>query len=132
MGALWHTDFHHGRLKVLTPGGRWEKPIAPGILDVHSRLGCHLQWHLSETTEDFVHGSSQAIQKRGLPRAFMTDGGGAMIAEEFTEGLQRLEIEYNRRPHRELGCSPVERFAQARDVLRPSPSSAALNSYRLV
>jgi putative transposase len=28
VGALWHTDFHHGRLKVLTPGGRWEKPIA--------------------------------------------------------------------------------------------------------
>jgi putative transposase len=178
VGALWHTDFHHGRLKVLTPGGCWEKPIALGILDDHSRLGCHLQWYLSETTEDLVHGSSQAIQKRGLPRAYMTDGGGAMIAEEFTEGLQRLgivheqtlpyspyqngkqenfwatlegrlmemldgvpeltleflnevtqawlEIEYNRRPHRELGCSPVERFAQARDVLRPSPSSAAL------
>ncbi len=178
VGSLWHSDFHHGRLKVLTPGGRWEPPIALGILDDHSRLGCHLQWYLSETTEDLVHGSSQAIQKRGLPRAFMTDGGGAMIAEEFTEGLQRLgivhektlpyspyqngkqecfwatlegrlmemldgvpeltleflneatqawlEIEYNRRPHREIGCSPVERFAQARDVLRPSPSSDAL------
>jgi putative transposase len=178
VGALWHTDFHHGRLKVLTPGGCWEKPIALGILDDHSRLGCHLQWYLSETTEDLVHGFSQGIQKRGLPRAFMTDGGGAMIAEEFTEGLHRLgivheqtlpyspyqngkqenfwatlegrlmemldglpeltleflnevtqawlEIEYNRRPHREIGCSPVERFAQARDVLRPSPSSAAL------
>ena len=178
VGSLWHTDFHHGRLKVLTPGGRWEPPIALGILDDHSRLGCHLQWYLSETTEDLVHGSSQAIQKRGLPRAYMTDGGGAMIAEEFSEGLQRLgivheqtlpyspyqngkqecfwanlegrlmemldgvseltleflnevtqawlEIEYNRRPHRELGCSPVERFAQARDVLRPSPSSNAL------
>ena len=178
VGSLWHGDFHHGRLKVLTPGGRWEPPIALGILDDHSRLGCHLQWYLSETTEDLVHGSSQAIQKRGLPRAFMTDGGGAMIAEEFIEGLQRLgivhektlpyspyqngkqecfwatlegrlmemldgvpeltleflnevtqawlEIEYNRRPHREIGCSPVERFAQARDVLRPSPSSDAL------
>ncbi len=92
VGALWHTDFHHGRLKVLTPGGGWEKPIALGILDDHSRLGCHLQWYLAETTEDLVHGSSQAIQKRGLPRAYMTDGGGAMIAEEFTEGLQRLGI----------------------------------------
>jgi putative transposase len=67
VGALWHTDFHHGRLKVLTPGGCWEKPIALGILDDHSRLGCHLQWYLSETTEDLAHGSSQAIQKRGLP-----------------------------------------------------------------
>ena len=178
VGSLWHSDFHHGRLKVLTPGGRWESPIALGILDDHSRLGCHLQWYLSETTEDLVHGLSQGIQKRGLPRAFMTDNGGAMLAEEFTEGLQRLglvhektlpyspyqngkqecfwaslegrlmemldgvpeltleflneatqawlEVEYNRRTHRELGCSPVERFAQAADVLRPSPSSDAL------
>jgi putative transposase len=178
VGSLWHSDFHHGRLKVLTPGGRWQPPIALGILDDHSRLGCHLQWYLSETTEDLVHGLSQGIQKRGLPRGFMTDCGGAMIADEFTEGLQRLgimhektlpyspyqngkqecfwatlegrlmemldgvpeltleflnevtqawlEIEYNRRPHREIGCSPVERFAQARDVLRPSPSSDAL------
>ena len=178
VGSLWHSDFHHGRLKVLTPGGRWERPIVLGILDDHSRLGCHLQWYLSETAEDLVHGLSQGIQKRGLPRAFMTDCGAAMIAEEFSAGLQRLgivhektlpyspyqngkqecfwanlegrlmemldgvaeltleflnevsqawlEIEYNRRPHREIGCSPVERFAQDRDVLRTSPSSDAL------
>lgn len=37
-----------------------------------------------------------------------------------------LPIEYNRRAHREISCSPVERFAQASDVLRPSPSSSAL------
>jgi len=44
----------------------------------------------------------------------------------------RAEIEYNRAVHRELGCSPVERFAQARDVLRPSPSSNALReAFRL-
>jgi len=24
VGSLWHSDFHHGRLKVLTPGGRWQ------------------------------------------------------------------------------------------------------------
>jgi hypothetical protein len=37
-----------------------------------------------------------------------------------------VEIEYNRRAHREIACSPVERFSQASDVLRASPSSAAL------
>jgi hypothetical protein len=36
------------------------------------------------------------------------------------------EIEYNRVRHRELSCSPVERFARAADVLRASPSSDAL------
>ena len=87
VGALWHLDFHHGSLKVLTPGGQWLRPLALGILDDHSRLCCHVQWYLSETAEDLVHGLSQAIQKRGLPRALMTDNGSAMMAEEVTEGL---------------------------------------------
>ena len=43
---LWHLDFHHGSLKVLTPGGQWLRPIALGILDDHSRLCCHVQWYL--------------------------------------------------------------------------------------
>ncbi len=91
-GSLWHLDFHHGSLRVITGEGRWRRPIALGILDDHSRLCCHLQWYLSETTEDLVHGFSQAIQKRGLPRALMTDNGAAMIADEFTEGLLSLGI----------------------------------------
>ncbi len=184
VGSLWHLDFHHGSLKVLTSRGQWQRPLALGILDDHSRLCCHLQWYLSETAEDLVHGLSQAIQKRGLPRALLSDNGAAMIAEEVTAGLLRLglvhektlpyspyqngkqecfwatlegrlmemlggvaelslaflneatqawvEIEYNRRPHRELCCSPVERFAQAADVLRPSPSSNTLReAFRL-
>ena len=184
VGALWHLDFHHGSLKVLTPGGQWLRPIALGILDDHSRLCCHVQWYLSETAEDLVHGLSQAIQKRGLPCALLTDNGSAMVAEEVAEGLLRLgivhertlpyspyqngkqeafwgtlegrlmkmldgvaeltldllnqatqawmEIEYNRAVHRETSSSPVERFAQAPDVLRLSPSSESLrDAFRL-
>ena len=92
VGSLWHLDFHHGSLKVLTRDGQWRRPVSLGILDDHSRLCCHLQWYLSETTEDLVHGFSQAIQKRGLPRALLTDNGSAMLAEEFKEGLLRLSI----------------------------------------
>jgi transposase InsO family protein len=96
VGSLWHLDFHHGSLKVLTAGGQWVRPIALGILDDHSRLCCHVQWYLSETAEDLVHGLSQAIQKRGLPRALLTDNGSAMVAEEVTEGLLRLGIVHER------------------------------------
>jgi putative transposase len=96
VGALWHLDFHHGSLKVLTHDGRWRTPIVLGILDDHSRLCCHVQWYLSETAEDLVHGLSQAIQKRGLPRALLTDNGSAMVAEEVTEGLLRLGILHER------------------------------------
>jgi putative transposase len=96
VGSLWHLDFHHGSQKVLTHGGQWLRPIALGILDDHSRLCCHVQWYLSETAEDLVHGLSQAIQKRGLPRALLTDNGPAMVAEEVTEGLLRLGIVHER------------------------------------
>jgi len=178
VGSLWHLDFHHGSLKVLTTNGQWQRPLVLGILDDHSRLCCHLQWYLSETAEDLVHGLSQAIQKRGLPRALLTDNGPAMVADEVKEGLARLgivhertlpyspyqngkqecfwanlegrlmemldglaeltldflneatqawvEIEYNRKVHREISSTPVERFAHAPDVLRSSPSSNAL------
>lgn len=184
VGSLWHLDFHHGSLKVLTRSGHWQRAIVLGILDDHSRLCCHLQWYLSETAEDLVHGLSQAIQKRGLPRALLTDNGPAMVAEEVGEGLLRLgivhertlpyspyqngkqesfwanlegrlmemldgftdltldflnratqawaEIEYNRAVHRETSTSPVERFAQAPDVLRRSPSADELReAFRL-
>jgi hypothetical protein len=63
-----------------------------GILDDHSRLGCHAQWYFAEGAEELTHGLSQAIQKRGLPRALMTDNGAAMVAAETREGLQRLGI----------------------------------------
>jgi hypothetical protein len=42
------------------------------------------------------------------------------------------EIEYNRAEHREIRSAPRERFAQAPDVLRESPSSEALrDAFRL-
>jgi hypothetical protein len=63
-----------------------------GVLDDHSRLACHLQWYLAETAENIAHGLSQAMQKRGLARAAMSDNGAAMTATEITEGLARLGI----------------------------------------
>jgi hypothetical protein len=43
-----------------------------------------------------------------------------------------MEIEYNRTVHSETSRTPVERFAQAPDVLRTSPSSEALrHAFRL-
>jgi transposase InsO family protein len=91
--GLWHLDFHHGSKKVLTPAGEWVTPLLLGVLDDRSRLACHVQWYLGEeTAEHLVHGLAQAFQKRGLPRALMTDNGAAMIAAEVTQGLTRLGI----------------------------------------
>lgn len=90
--SLWHLDFHHGSRRILGKDGRWYKPLLLAILDDHSRLVCHAQWYLDETTESLVHGFKQALQKRGVPRALMTDNGSAMISAEFTQGLERLGI----------------------------------------
>jgi transposase InsO family protein len=90
--ALWHLDFHEGSRKVLCPSGEWKTPMLLGVIDDYSRIACHLQWYLDETAESLVHGLCQALQKRGLPRALMTDNGSAMIAAETTEGLERLGI----------------------------------------
>jgi len=92
VGGLWHLDFHHCRHQVLVREGTFHTPICVAVLDDHSRIACHVQWYLHENTKSLVHGFSQAIQKRGLPRALLTDNGSAMCSAEFTEGLLRLGI----------------------------------------
>jgi transposase InsO family protein len=92
VNGLWHWDCHYGSRKVLTPRGEWRTPVLFGVLDDRSRLVCHLQWYLSESAQTIAHGLSQAMQKRGLPRAAMSDNGAAMTASEISEGLARLGI----------------------------------------
>ena len=90
--SLWHLDFHEGSRAIGTDKGQWLKPQLLGIMDDYSRLICHCQWYLAEQAQTLVHGLSQAIQKRGLPRALMSDNGAAMVAEEVRQGLQRLGV----------------------------------------
>ncbi len=90
--GLWHLDFHAGSRRILTPAGQWLTPHLFGTLDDRSRLCCHLQWYLDETAETLVHGLSQALQKRALPRALMSDNGSAMIAAETRQGLEELSV----------------------------------------
>ncbi len=176
--SLWHLDYHEASRKVLVREGRWIRPQMLGVLDDHSRLACHVQWYRSESAKSLAHGLSQAIQKRGLPRSLMTDNGGAMLADETVQGLERLGIvhvttlpyspyqnakqehfwlnvehrllamlenedeltletlndatqawvegDYNRRPHRELGTSPLRRYLDAPNVGREAPDSETL------
>jgi transposase InsO family protein len=90
--ALWHLDYHHGSRKLLLRDGSRVQPKLLGILDDRSRLACHVQWYLDETAETLVHGLSQAFQKRGLPRALLTDNGSAMLAAEVRQGLRDLGV----------------------------------------
>jgi hypothetical protein len=93
IGGLLHFDAHFCSRKVLTSKAEWVTPILFGVLDDRSRLACHLQWYLgSETAEIVAHGLTQAFQKRGLPRASLSDNGPAMISAEIVDGLTRLGV----------------------------------------
>lgn len=94
VNELWHLDFHHGSLPVLTPSGEWARPLLFGSLDDYSRLACHAQWYLEpgESTGILCHGLSQGFQKRKLPGALMTDSGPAMTAAETEQGLTDLGV----------------------------------------
>lgn len=94
--GLWHCDFHAGKRKVLTASGTWEPVELLVVMDDRSRLCCHAQWYIAPgNTENFIHGLCQAMQKRGLPRALLSDNGGPMLAEETQEGLLRLSIKHD-------------------------------------
>jgi len=178
VNALWHLDFHHGSRQILGVDGQWRTPLLLAIMDDRSRLIAHAQWYLDETTQSLVHGFSQALLKRGLPRALMSDNGAAMTSAEFVQGLEHLsilhqptlpyspyqnakqevfwgqvegrliamlegesdrtlrllndatqawiELEYHRKVHSELACSPLDRFLEGPDVARPRPDSSAV------
>jgi transposase InsO family protein len=90
--GLWHLDFHHCSRRVLDAKGVWHTPKALCVLDDRSRLCCHIQWYLAESAENLIHALTQAFQKRGLPRALMSDNGPAMLAAETENGLLRLGV----------------------------------------
>jgi transposase InsO family protein len=92
VSGLWHLDFHHCSREVITSTGELKRPLVLGIIDDHSRLLCHIQWYWSESAENLVHGFTQALQKRGIPRSLMSDNGSAMTSGEFTSGLKNLGI----------------------------------------
>ncbi len=108
VNGLWHLDFHLCSRPVLIRDGRWVTPKLLGILDDASRLCCHAQWYLDETAETLVHGLCQALQKRGLCRALLTDNGSAMIAAETVQGLVDLGIA----PYTTLPHSPYQNAKQ--------------------
>lgn len=107
--GLWHFDFHEAKRSVVLPSGERQRPVLLAILDDHSRLCCHAQWYLgAEDTESLVHGLCQAFQKRGLPRAVLSDNGAPMVAAETCEGLERLSIVQ----HTTLPASPEQNGKQ--------------------
>ena len=126
VNALWHFDFHEGKRQVLTATGERKTPYLFGLLDDCSRVCCHAQWYLErENTEDLVHGLCQGFQKRGLPRALLSDNGAPMKAAETVEGLRAAR---HRAVPDAAAQPPAER--QARALLDPDRGAAHAHARR--
>jgi transposase InsO family protein len=112
VNQLWHWDGHKTAVQVLTPRGEYENPILIGILDDHSRLGCHLQWYLGAERERILaHALSQAFMKRGICASGYHDNGKAMTGEEIKEGLTRLGmVDANTVPYSAYQNGKIEVF----------------------
>ncbi len=96
VGALLHTDYHHGSFQVVTNNGSMKTPLAVAYIDDRSRFICHIQWYLDETCENLTHALMQAIMRRGLPRAIVSDNGSPMISGEFLAGGENLGLSMQR------------------------------------
>lgn len=92
VGGLGHLDFHNGTLAVVDANGNWHPVDCFAVLDDYSRVCFQAQWYLIENTENLVHGFEQACLKRDLFAGLMSDRGGAMMSEEFQNGLRDLSI----------------------------------------
>ena len=114
--ALWHWDYHHGKLPVMTKRRGLLTPLLLAVVDDHSRLGCHAQWYLAETAENVAHSLMQAMQKRGLPRSAMCDNGAPMIAAEIAKGFADLSIVHEKTlPYSPYQNGKIERLWQRID-----------------
>jgi hypothetical protein len=57
----------------------------------------------------------------------MLEGVPALTLAQLNEATQAwVEMEYNRKAHRELGMSPLQCYLEHKDVGRPAPSAAEL------
>lgn len=96
VNGLWHSDYHQCSRRVVDTSGEWRDAFLFCVMDDRSRVCCHVQWYLHESSETFYHGLSQAFFKRGLPRALMTDNGKAMTSTESVNGLEALGINHKK------------------------------------
>jgi len=92
VGALLHWDFHIGSRAVADARCGLVQPRLLAFLDDHSRFVVHAQWYLEETARVVAHAFVQAASIYGLPRAVLSDNGGAMQAAEIREGFDRLAV----------------------------------------
>ena len=106
---LWQSDVMHGPRVAAGKGGKKSYLIA--IMDDHSRLVPHAEFHLSERLGDFKRCLKAAIEKRGLPRKLYIDNGACYKATNTEQVASCLGIAViHTPPYTPQGRGKVERW----------------------
>ena len=106
---LWQADTMYGPY-VRHGGGHVQSKLI-AFVDDASRVCCHAEFFLSETTETLIRALRSALYKRGVPEAFYVDNGGIYSSKEITQICQRLGTLLCHAPVRDGAAKgKVERF----------------------
>jgi transposase InsO family protein len=106
---LWQADTMYGP-HVRHGGGHVQSKLI-AFVDDASRVCCHGEFFLAETTETLIAALRSALYKRGAPDMLYVDNGGIYSSKEITQICQRLGTLLCHAPVRDGAAKgKVERF----------------------
>lgn len=106
---IWQSDVMHGpNVKV---EGKMRKAYLIAVLDDHSRLLPHAEFHLSEKLMSWLDVFRQALLSRGMPRKLYVDNGAAYRTKHLERVCASLGIALvHTPPYTPQGRGKIERF----------------------
>jgi len=109
---LWMVDFSPGPFLPPSSGrGRMSPTHLCAIIDDHSRLIVHAQYHTAADTRAFHHTLREAILRRGVPSKLYTDQGGPFINDHTRLICANLGLRLlHAKPYHAWSKGKIERF----------------------
>jgi transposase InsO family protein len=106
---IWQSDVMHG--PAVEVEGKLRKAYLIAVLDDHSRLLPHAEFHLSEKLASWLDVFRQALLSRGLPRKLYVDNGAAYRTNHLERVCASLGIALvHSPPYTPQGRGKIERF----------------------
>jgi len=106
---IWQSDVMHG--PAVEVDGKMRKAYLIAVLDDHSRLLPHAEFHLSEKLASWLDVFRQALLSRGMPRKLYVDNGAAYRTKHLERSCASLGIALvHTPPYTPQGRGKIERF----------------------
>lgn len=106
---LWQADTMHGPYVKNGASSTPSKLIA--FIDDASRVCCHAEFFLAETTDTLIKALKSALYKRGIPEAMYVDNGSIYSSKEISQICERIGCLLCHAPVRDGAAKgKVERF----------------------